>query len=57
MAGRMGVERVTVQNLQVHSVDAERGIMLVRGAVPGPKGSLLVVRSAAKKAAKNGDAA
>jgi len=57
MAGRRGVERVPVQNLQVHSVDAERGIMLVRGAVPGPKGSLLVVRSAAKKAAKNGDAA
>lgn len=57
MAGRMGAERVTVQNLKVHSVDAERGLILVRGAVPGPKGSLVVVRSAAKKAAKNGDAA
>ncbi|ERF67967.1 50S ribosomal protein L3 [Cutibacterium granulosum] len=57
MAGRMGAERVTVQNLKVHSVDAEGGLILVRGAVPGPKGSLVVVRSAAKKAAKNGDAA
>ena len=57
MAGRMGAERVTVQNLKVHSVDAERGLILVRGAVPGPKGSLVVVRSAAKKSAKNGDAA
>ena len=57
MAGRMGAERVTVQNLKVHSVDAERGLILVRGAVPGPKGSPVVVRSAAKKAAKNGDAA
>ena len=57
MAGRMGAERVTVQNLKVHSVDAERGLILVRGAVPGPKGSLVVVRSAAKKAAQNGDAA
>ncbi|AXE38122.1 50S ribosomal protein L3 [Acidipropionibacterium virtanenii] len=57
MAGRMGNDRVTVQNLPIHSVDSERGIILVRGAVPGPKGSLLVVRSAAKQAAKNGDAA
>lgn len=57
MAGRMGNDRITVQNLPIHSVDAERGIILVRGAVPGAKGSLLVVRSAAKQAAKNGDAA
>ncbi|MCI1747360.1 MAG: 50S ribosomal protein L3 [Acidipropionibacterium sp.] len=57
MAGRMGNDRVTVQNLPVHSVDAERGIILVRGAVPGAKGSLVVVRSAAKQAAKKGDAA
>ncbi len=49
MAGRMGVERVTVQNLVVHAVDAERGLLLVKGAVPGPKHGLLVVRSAAKK--------
>jgi large subunit ribosomal protein L3 len=49
MAGRMGVERVTVQNLTVHSVDSERGLILIRGAIPGNKGGLVVLRSAAKK--------
>jgi large subunit ribosomal protein L3 len=49
MAGRMGVERVTVQNVTVHSVDAERGLILIKGAIPGNKGGLVVVRSAAKK--------
>jgi len=49
MAGRMGHDRVTVQNLTVHSVDAERGLILVKGAVPGNKGGLVVLRSAAKK--------
>jgi large subunit ribosomal protein L3 len=53
MAGRMGAERVTVQNLVVHAVDTERGLVLVRGAIPGNKGGLVVLRSAAKK----GDAA
>jgi large subunit ribosomal protein L3 len=48
MAGRMGVETVTTQNLTVHSVDAEKGLLLVKGAVPGPKGTLVIVRSAAK---------
>ena len=51
MAGRMGVEKVTVQNLTIHAVDAERGLILVKGSVPGPKGSLVVVRTAAKKGA------
>ena len=51
MAGRMGVERVTVQNLTIHAVDAERGLILVKGSVPGPKGSLVVLRTAAKKGA------
>ena len=51
MAGRMGVEKVTVQNLTIHSVDAERGLILVKGSVPGPKGALVVVRTAAKKGA------
>ena len=51
MAGRMGVEKVTVQNLTVHAVDAERGLILVKGSVPGPKGSLVVLRTAAKKGA------
>lgn len=49
MAGRMGNDKVTVQNLSIHAVDAERGLILVRGAIPGNKGSLVVVRSAAKK--------
>lgn len=49
MAGRMGVERSTVQNLAVHAVYPEKGLVLVTGAVPGNKGSLVVVRSAAKK--------
>ncbi len=49
MAGRMGHERMTVQNLTVHAVDAEKGLLLVKGAVPGPKGGLVVLRSAAKK--------
>ena len=52
MAGRMGVEKVTVQNLTIHAVDAERGLILVKGSVPGPKGALVVVRTAAKKGAK-----
>ncbi len=49
MAGRMGNEKVTIQNLKIHAVDAERGLLLVRGAIPGNNGSLVVVRSAAKK--------
>lgn len=49
MAGRMGHERVTTQNLTVHAVDVERGLLLVRGAVPGPDGGLVLVRSAAKR--------
>ena len=49
MAGRMGNARKTVQNLTVHSVDAERGLVLIKGAIPGAKGGLVVLRSAAKK--------
>jgi large subunit ribosomal protein L3 len=52
MAGRMGVERVTMQNLTVHAVDAERGLILIKGAIPGNKGGLVVLRSAAKKGVK-----
>ena len=48
MAGRMGNETITAQNLTVHSVDAEQGLILVKGAVPGPRGSLVVLRTAAK---------
>lgn len=50
MAGRMGVARQTTQNLTVHAVDAERGLLLVKGAVPGPKGGVVVVRTAVKGA-------
>jgi len=49
MAGHMGTDTVTTQNLTVHAVDAEKGLILIKGAVPGPKGGLLVLRSAAKK--------
>jgi large subunit ribosomal protein L3 len=52
MAGRMGVDKVTVQNLKIHAVDNERGLILVKGAVPGPKGALVVLRTAVKKGAK-----
>lgn len=50
MAGRMGHAKHTVQNLTVHAVDAERGLLLVKGAVPGPKGGVVLVRSAVKGA-------
>ncbi len=48
MAGRWGNERVTVQNLKVVKVDAERNLLLVKGAIPGAKGSLVSVKSAVK---------
>jgi large subunit ribosomal protein L3 len=50
MAGRMGGERVTVLNLRVHAVDAEKGLLLVKGAVPGARGRLVFVRNAVKGA-------
>jgi large subunit ribosomal protein L3 len=50
MAGRMGHVRQTTQNLTVHAVDAEKGLVLVKGAVPGPKGGVVLVRTAAKGA-------
>ncbi|MDH6238036.1 50S ribosomal protein L3 [Cryobacterium sp. CG_9.6] len=50
MAGRMGGERVTVLNLKVYSVDADKGVMLVKGAVPGARGRLVFVRNAVKGA-------
>jgi large subunit ribosomal protein L3 len=48
MAGRMGAARTTVQSLTVHSVDMDRGLLLIKGAVPGAAGGLILVRSAAK---------
>ena len=52
MAGRMGHARRTVQNLKVRGVDPAKGVLLVGGAVPGPKGSVVVVRTAVKSVAK-----
>jgi len=48
MAGRMGNETITTQNLTVHAVDTDKGIVLVKGAVPGPRGTVVLLRSAAK---------
>jgi large subunit ribosomal protein L3 len=48
MAGRMGGERQTTQNLTVHAVDADKGLLLIKGAVPGPRGGVVLVRTAAK---------
>ncbi len=50
MAGRMGTDRVTTLNLVLHAVDAEKGLLLVKGPVPGPKGQLVFVRNAVKGA-------
>ena len=49
MPGRMGGERVTTMNLTLHAVDLERGLLLIKGAVPGPKGQLVFVRNAVKE--------
>ena len=57
MAGRMGGVRYTVQNLTVQAIDTENNLLLVRGAIPGPKGALVLVRTAAKTKAKKGGAA
>lgn len=48
LPGHMGVDTVTVQNLDVVSVDVEKNLLLVRGAVPGPKGGLLIVKNTVK---------
>ncbi|HYE48667.1 MAG TPA: 50S ribosomal protein L3 [Azospirillaceae bacterium] len=54
MAGHYGVERVTTQNLKVVSVDVERGLILVRGAVPGAEGGYVLVKDAVKKKLPDG---
>ena len=48
MAGRMGNDTVTTQNLTVHAVDAEAGLLLIKGAIPGRKGGIVVIRDAVK---------
>ena len=50
MAGRMGGVRQTTQNLTVQSVDAQRGLLLIKGAVPGPRGGIVLVRTSSKGA-------
>jgi large subunit ribosomal protein L3 len=50
MAGRMGAVRHTTQNLTVHAVDAEKSLLLIKGAVPGVRGSVVLVRTAVKGA-------
>ena len=52
MSGRMGNDRVTTQNLKVHKVDAENGVLLIKGAIPGRNGGLVVVRTAIKRGEK-----
>lgn len=49
MSGRMGGVTKTLQNLSVHSVDTEKGLILVKGAIPGPKGAIVLIRDAAKE--------
>jgi large subunit ribosomal protein L3 len=50
MAGRMGGVKTTTQNLTVHAVDAAQGLLLIKGAIPGPTGGLVLVRTASKGA-------
>jgi large subunit ribosomal protein L3 len=56
MAGRMGAVRTTTLSLNLHKVDAERGLLLIKGAIPGPKGGLVLVRSAVKGGPVGSDA-
>lgn len=49
MMGRKGNEQVTVQNLELIRVDADKNLLLIKGAVPGPKNSMVLVKSALKK--------
>ena len=49
MAGRMGAERTTVQSMTVHAVDSDKNLLLIKGAVPGPRGGLVMVRSAVRE--------
>lgn len=48
MAGRMGNERVTVQNLEVVRVDADKNLLLIKGAIPGPKKGLVIIKETVK---------
>lgn len=54
MAGRMGSDKVTTLNLKVVATDAEKNLILIRGAIPGPKGGVVVIRNAVKAGTKAG---
>ena len=53
-AGRMGGEQVTTQNLTIHAIDADKGLVLILGAVPGPKNGVVFIKSAVKNHSKVG---
>jgi large subunit ribosomal protein L3 len=53
MSGRMGSDRVTTQNLVVHKVDAANGVLLIKGAIPGRNGGLVMVRTSVKRGGAN----
>ena len=55
-AGHMGVEQVTVQNLDVVKVDPELNMIVVRGAIPGPKGGIVYLKNSVKKFVRKGPA-
>jgi large subunit ribosomal protein L3 len=57
MAGRMGAAKTTTQNLTVHAYDADQGLLLLKGAVPGPKGGVVLVRTAVKNGLGKGGVA
>src|SRR5438046_1960387 len=57
MAGRMGGNRFTVQNLTIQAVDPDNNLILVKGALPGPRGGVVLVRTAAKAPVQKGGAA
>jgi len=57
MAGRMGHNRHTTQNLIIQAIDSERGLLLVRGAIPGPVGGLIIIQNASKQALARGGVA
>lgn len=50
LAGHLGHERVTIQNLEVVKVDAENNLIAIKGAIPGPKGGIVVIKNSVKKA-------
>ena len=50
LAGHLGAERVTIQNLSVVKIDAENNLIAIKGAIPGPKGGIVVIKDSVKKA-------